>query len=75
MVLFFRKHPFIILVVPFALVFYFVYVGFGMERLGLCLNWTGLRIDYSFAGFRNYSRMFQDRSVLDLVPEILSCCF
>ena len=61
MVLFFRKHPFIILVVPFALVFYFVYVGLGWNVWVSVSNWTGLRIDYSFAGFRNYSRMFQDQ--------------
>lgn len=57
---FFQRHPLIVLVIPLGLVFYFVYVGLGWNVLVSLSGWTGLRVDYSFKGFGNYVRMFQD---------------
>ena len=55
-----RRHPFIVLVIPFALVFYFVYVGLGWNIWVSLTNWMGLRINYRYAGFDNYLKLFQD---------------
>ncbi|MGB4378142.1 MAG: sugar ABC transporter permease [Limnochordia bacterium] len=55
-----RRHPFIVLVIPFALVFYFVYVGLGWNIWVSLTNWIGLRISYRYAGFGNYAKLFQD---------------
>lgn len=57
---FFQQHPLIVLIIPLGLVFYFVYVGLGWNILVSLSGWTGLRVDYSFKGFGNYLRMFDD---------------
>ena len=42
-----RRRRFIVLVIPFALVFYFVYVGLGWNIWVSLTNWIGLRIGVS----------------------------
>ena len=60
MVKFFQRYPFLILIIPLGLIFYFVYVGLGWNIVVSLSRWTGLRVDYSFNGFGNYIRMSQD---------------
>lgn len=57
---FFQKYPFVILVIPLGLVFYFVYVSLGWNIVVSLSSWTGLRVSYKFSGFGNYTRMLQD---------------
>ena len=57
---FFQRYPFLILIIPLGLIFYFVYVGLGWNIVVSLSRWTGLRVDYSFNGFGNYIRMSQD---------------
>lgn len=71
---FFQRYPFLILIIPLGLIFYFVYVGLGWNIVVSLSRWTGLRVDYSFNGFGNYIRMSQD-PVFWLSLKTHSCSF
>lgn len=53
-----KKHPFVILIIPIALVFYFVYGGLLWNTWVSFTNWRGLNPTYTFWGIGNYLRLF-----------------
>ncbi len=60
MVDFFKRHPLLIMIVPFGLVFYFIYIGIGWNIWVSVSDWKGLMASYGFEGFGAYARMFRD---------------
>lgn len=57
---FFRRHPFLVLIVPIGLVGYFVYGGLLWNLWVSVSDWAGLRPSYSFDGFGQYVKLFGD---------------
>lgn len=57
---FFQRYPFAVLILPLGFIFYFVYVGLGWNIVVSLSRWIGLRVNYSFNGFGNYQRLFED---------------
>jgi glucose/mannose transport system permease protein len=60
MVDFFKRHPLVVMIIPFGLVFYFIYVGIGWNLWVSVSDWKGLMASYNFQGFDAYLRMLND---------------
>ena len=50
------------MVIPFALLVYFVYVGIGWNLWVSLGDWRGMEPNYAFAGFGQYIKMFQNET-------------
>ena len=66
----YKKYRFlsILLILPSALsILVFVYGFIGFTGLASFINWKKLKIDFTFVGFDNYARLFQnERFIIDL---------
>lgn len=59
---FFKRHPMWPVLIPAALMLYFVYISLGWNAWVSVSNWNGsLDPDYSYAGLSNYIWMFQEQ--------------
>ncbi len=57
---FFRRHPFVVLIVPIGLVGYFVYANLAWNVWVSVSSWKGLLPSYAFGGFGTYGKLFTD---------------
>ena len=62
--LFLKKHPLVWLLIPAALLIYFVYVAIGWNIWVSVSDWADgdLTASYGWGGFRQYTKMFGDES-------------
>lgn len=62
--LYMKRHPMWPMVIPFALLVYFVYVGIGWNLWVSLGSWKGMEPDYAFAGLGQYVKMLQNENFL-----------
>lgn len=62
MIKFFKRHPMLPLIIPAALLIYFVYVSLGWNLWVSVSDWEqySLEASYGFGGFQWYAKMFSD---------------
>ena len=62
MIKFFKRHPMLPLIIPAALLIYFVYVALGWNLWVSVSDWEqySLEASYGFGGFQWYAKMFTD---------------
>lgn len=60
MVDFFKRNPLVVMIIPFGLVFYFIYIGIGWNLWVSVSDWKGLMASYGFGGFGAYVKMLSD---------------
>lgn len=60
--LYMKRHPMWPMIIPFALLVYFVYVGIGWNLWVSFGSWKGMEPNYAFTGFGQYIKMFQNEN-------------
>ena len=60
--LYMKRHPMWPMIIPFALLVYFVYVGIGWNLWVSLGNWKGMEPSYAFTGFEQYIKMLQNEN-------------
>ena len=60
--LYMKRHPMWPMIIPFALLVYFVYVGIGWNLWVSLGSWKGMEPNYAFTGFDQYIKMFQNEN-------------
>lgn len=70
---FFRRHPLVWLLIPAALLIYFIYVSLGWNLWVSVSDWEAgdLQASYGWGGFGNYARMFQSEQFIPALKNTL----